>query len=308
MLHDYWMYQDDEPFVRGMLPGVRAVLSWYSARQKANGSLGHMPWWNFVDWTRQWRSGVPPAAEDGSSAPLDLQLLLAYQWAARMEAALGSKALAADHQRASAQLSNTVRLQYFDPSRGIFADTPQKRDFSQHSTVLAVLAGVLEGQEAHKALDRITADDSLTQCSIYFRYYLHSALNAAGLGDRYLDSLGQWRDMLARGLTTWAEQADPTRSDCHAWGASPNFELFRSILGIDSAAPGFRRVTIRPFLGKLPRASGAIPHPKGEITVSLARSGDKLEAEVSLPGGVQGEFVWKGEKRSLSEGRNKLTF
>jgi hypothetical protein len=225
-----------------------------------------------------------------------------------MEAALGSKALAADHQRASAQLSNTVRLQYFDPSRGIFADTPQKRDFSQHSTVLAVLAGVLEGQEAHKALDRITADDSLTQCSIYFRYYLHSALNAAGLGDRYLDSLGQWRDMLARGLTTWAEQADPTRSDCHAWGASPNFELFRSILGIDSAAPGFRRVTIRPFLGKLPRASGAIPHPKGEITVSLARSGDKLEAEVSLPGGVQGEFVWKGEKRSLSEGRNKLTF
>jgi alpha-L-rhamnosidase len=49
--------------------------------------------------------------------------------------------------------------------------------------------------------------------------------------------------MLNRGLTTWAETADPTtRSDCHAWSASPNYELFRTVLGIDSAAPGFRRV------------------------------------------------------------------
>lgn len=308
MLHDYWMYQADEPFVREMLPGVRAILSWYSVRQHANGSLGPLPWWNFVDWTRQWRNGVPPAEAGGSSAPLDLQLLLAYQWAGRMEAALGSGTLAGEYRRRAEQLSNTVRLLYFDPARGILADTPRKRDYSQHSTVLAVLAGVLEGDAARRALEAVTADASLTQCSIYFRYYLHAALKAAGLGDRYLDSLGQWRDMLARGLTTWAEQADPTRSDCHAWGASPNIELFRTVLGIDSAAPGFRRVIIRPSLGKLERASGAIPHPQGEIAVSLNLTGDKLEAEVSLPGGVQGEFVWKGEIRPLNAGATRLTF
>jgi hypothetical protein len=45
------------------------------------------------------------------------------------------------------------------------------------------------------------------------------------------------------------------------WGASPNYELFRTVLGIHSAAPGFRRVIVRPYLGKLTHASGAIPHP-----------------------------------------------
>jgi alpha-L-rhamnosidase len=71
----------------------------------------------------------------------------------------------------------------------------------------------------------VAGDQSLVQCSIYFRHYLHSAMNKAGAGDRYLDMLGPGARMLDRGLTTWAETADPTRSDCHAWGASPNYVL-----------------------------------------------------------------------------------
>lgn len=272
------------------------------------GSLGRVPWWNFVDWTKQWPSGVPPAEPDGSSAPLDLQLLLAYQWAAQLENALGSKALAAEYESSAARLRTTTRELYFDASRGIMADTPRKHDFSQHSTVLAVLAGVLQGDEARQALERISSDPSLTQCSIYFRYYLHHAMARAGMGDRYLDSLGQWRDMLSRGLSTWAEQADPTRSDCHAWGASPNIELFRTVLGIDSAAPGFRKVLIRPALGNLTRVSGAIPHPMGEIQVALELHGSELHAKVALPEGVTGEFQWRHQTRSLPSGDSEVVF
>ena len=52
--------------------------------------------------------------------------------------------------------------------------------------------------------------------------------------------------MLNRGLTTWAETADPTRSDCHAWSASPNYDLLSIVAGIQPAAPGFKRVRIEP--------------------------------------------------------------
>ena len=167
--------------------------------------------------------------------------------------------------------------------------------------------GVTEGAEAHDLIDRVADDQSLVQCSIYFRHYLHSAMNKVGAGDRYLDMLGTWRTMLDRGLTTWAETADPTRSDCHAWGASPNYELFRTVLGIDSAAPGFARVVIRPFLGKLTHVSGAIPHPKGEIAVTLTLDNGKLEASVTLPAGVTGRFEWHGQTRDLHPGENRLT-
>jgi alpha-L-rhamnosidase len=308
MLHDYWMYQDDPAFVRRMLPGVRAVLDFFGARQKENGSLRKVPWWNFIDWTKEWAEGVPLTPADGSSAPLDLQLLLAYRWAAEMEEALGSESVAEDDRDAEDQLRDAIRTLYWSNGRKLFADTPGGNQFSQHTNVLAILADVSTGAEAKDLIGRIIADKSLVQCSIYFRHYLHSALNKAGAGDRYLELLGPWRTMLQHGLTTWAETEDPARSDCHAWGASPNYELFRTVLGIDSAAPGFRRVLIRPFLGKLTHAAGSIPHPKGEIYVKLALNGSQLDAEVTLPADTTGEFDWHGVKKDLIAGLNHLVF
>jgi hypothetical protein len=310
MVHDYYLYVDDAAFVREMIPGVRAVLGFYARHQKENGSLSVMPWWNFVDWTTEWRGGVPPREPDGASAPLDLQLLLAYDWAARLEADLGSGALAAEYRAAAQRLRAVIPALYWDASRRLFADTPARAQFSQHTNVLAVLAGLVSSAEARDLVSRVIADTSLVQCSYYFRHYLHSAVNLVGEGDRYLDLLGEWESMLSRGLTTWAERpeqsANPSRSDCHAWSASPNFEIFRTVLGIDSMAPGFARVAVRPHLGRLPRASGSIPHPKGEVVVSVERRGGGLRLEVTLPAGVTGECRWRGTTRELRPGANTV--
>jgi len=306
MLHDYWMYQDDPQFVKERLPGVRAVLAYFAAHQGGNGSLAGMPWWNYLDWVTKWPGGVPPRGNEGGSASYDLQLLLAYQWAAELEENLGLKAMAAEYRGRAAQVASAARSAYWDSRRGLFADTAEKTEFSQHANALAALGGVIAGGEARDVMGRVAADNSLVQCSIYFRHYLHSAMNEAGLGDRYLEMLGPWRAQLALGLTTWAETADPSRSDCHAWGASPNLELFRTVLGIDSGAPGFRRVIIRPSMGKLERVSGRIPHPKGEIAVSLVKRDGGIETEVTLPAGVEGEFVWKGERRKLGSGAQRV--
>jgi hypothetical protein len=308
MVHDYYMYVDDQAFVREMLPGVRAVLQFFARHQKANGSLAPMPWWNYVDWTTEWQGGVPPRDADGSSAPLDLQLLLAYDWAARLEEAVGSRSLAAEHRAAAARLRETARALYWDTGRQLFSDTPSRRQYSQHANVLAVLAGVIAGNEARDLVVRILPDASLTQCSYYFRHYLHSAVNLVGEGDRYVDLLAEWESMLSRGLTTFAERyerpGDASRSDCHAWSSSPNFEVFRTVLGIDTAAPAFARVQVRPFLGRFDRVAGSVPHPKGEVAVKLERAGGALRVEVTLPAGVTGEFVWRGSRRTLAAGPN----
>jgi len=305
MVHDYWMYQDDAGFVRDMLPGVRAVLGFFSKYQKPDGSLGRVPWWNYVDWA--WKNGEPPMEADGSSAALDLQLLLALDWAAELEESLGSQWRASEYRGSANRLRATVKERYWDSSRQLFADTPLKKEFSQQTNSLAVLARAVEGESASALVNRILGDSSITQCTYYFRHYLHSAVNQVGEGDRYLELLGEWDKMLARGLTTWAETPEPTRSDCHAWSSSPNYELFRTVLGIDSAAPGFKRVVIRPFLGKLTRVSGSIPHPDGEVAVKLVRASAKLEAEVRLPVGVTGEFIWHGARRPLKSGVNKVS-
>jgi hypothetical protein len=301
---------------------VRTVLGFFAARQRASGSLGPLPWWNFVDWADAWPSGSPPgwnfvrnwdspasgrldpADPAGASAPLDLQLLLAFEMAADLEEALGSNALAAEDRQAAAKLRAEIPRLYWHDGRGLYADTPAKTTFSQHANVLAVLAGLAEGEAARALMARVLTEPGLVPCSIYFRHYLHAALNRAGEGDRLLDQLAPWRRMLALGLTTWAEKEDPSRSECHAWGASPNFELLRTVLGVDSAAPGFRRVRIHPFLGRLTHVSGSVPHPRGEVSVSLKRDGDVLEAEVTLPEATEGELIWKGATRRLPPGRS----
>jgi hypothetical protein len=239
---------------------------------------------------------------------IDLQHLLALDWAADLEATLGSTSQANEYRNAASKLRATIRQLYWDSSRKLLADTPTKKEFSQQANSLAVLAHVVEGEEARALTNRILSDASLTQCTYYFRYYLHSAVNLVGEGDRYVDLLDEWDRMLERGLTTWAEKPEPTRSDCHAWSASPNFELFRTVLGIDSAAPGFKKVLIRPNLGKLTKVSGSIPHPAGELAVKLALNGNQLAAEVNLPAGISGDFVWRGTKRPLKSGLNKLAW
>lgn len=308
MVHDYWRYQDDPEFVRGMLPGIRAVLAFFAARQKENGSIGKMPWWNYVDWVNTWHGGVPPHGKDDSSAPQDLQLLLAYRWAMDLENALGSRERALEDASGADALASTIQRIYWDSGRQLYADTPEKKDFSQQTNALAIIAGLVNERATKQVMERIISDKSLTPASIYFRHYVHTALNLAGEGDRYLGMLDIWREALARGLTTFPETVDPTRSDCHAWSASPNYELFHTVLGIDSAAAGFHRVIVRPFLGNLTHASGSIRHPKGEVAVNLRMSGSKLMADVTLPAGVPGEFVWKGRRQPLAPGNNHVEF
>jgi hypothetical protein len=307
MVHDYWMYVDDEPFVKQMMPGVRAVLAFYAGYQKDNGSLRRMPWWNFVDWVKQWSNGESPAEADGSSAAaLDLQLVLAYQWAADLEKALGSKALAVEYQAASGKLKDTVLATDWDPVRGLFADQPSHRTYSQQVNTLAVLARVSSREQSGSIMQRVLDDSSLAQSSIYFRAYTNAALREAGMGDKYLSSLGPWREMLKQGLTTWAEWNGPdARSDCHAWGASPNFELFRTVAGIEPIAPGFGRVRVAPHLGDLKHLVARMPHPKGEIQVDFNHeNARRLAGDVTLPPGITGILEWAGVSQPLHEGKN----
>ncbi|BCS33590.1 hypothetical protein TBR22_A28170 [Luteitalea sp. TBR-22] len=302
MVHDYWRYQDDEAFVRAQLPGMRAVLEYFAARQGPDGHLRDVGWWNFVDWVDAWPNGVPPVGKAGESAPLDLQLLLAYQYAADLESALGARAQAEAYLASAGQLREAVRRRYWQPERRVFADVGDGSRISQHTQALALLAGVVDTAEQAALAGRMLSDADMAPASIYFRYYVHQAVVRGGLGDRYLDLLGEWRRMLDLGLTTWAERAEPTRSDAHAWGASPNIEFLRTVLGVDSAAPGFRRVVIEPHLGALTRVSGRVPHPKGFVDVRLERRGSGVEAEVTLPAGVDGEFVWGSERTPLRAG------
>nr|WP_067053175.1 alpha-L-rhamnosidase C-terminal domain-containing protein [Mucilaginibacter sp. L294] len=304
MLHDYWMYRNDAGFIKEKLVGARGVLDFFSKYQQADGSLKDTPYWTFVDWAGNLWGEVK--GKDGSAAIYDLQLLLAYQWAAEMEHNAGLQDYTKIYTQKAEQLKATIQRKYWDDGKKLYADTKEKIGFSQHVNSLAILAGIVSDVDMPAIANKLLNDTSLTQCSVYFKYYLHQALVKAGQGDNYMQWLDIYRENIAMGLTTWAEYSDvnTSRSDCHAWGASPNIEFFRTVLGIDSYAPGFSKIKVEPHLGKLTTLSGEMPHPNGKITVSYKTERGKMRVNINLPRATTGVFVWKSVKYQLVPGSN----
>lgn len=309
-LHDYMMYGSDQKFVGNKLAGVRQILDYFHHYQLEDGSLHKLPWWNFTDWVDDphWHGGVADEGEDGCSALLDLQLLMGYEVAADMEEKLGMKDFADLYTQRAEQLKQTINNKYWNANRNLYADRLEQDAYSQHTNTLAILTGVANDEQVKAISHALVNDTTLAQASIYFKYYLHEALIKAGLGDNYMNWLDKWRENLRTGLTTWAETSDVTntRSDCHAWGASPNIEFFRTVLGIDSNAPAFSKIKIEPHLGTIGKIGGEMPHPNGMISVKYVIKNNHLKAVINLPSRTSGTFVWKNKMIGLKEGNNQF--
>lgn len=311
-LHDYMMYARQPQFVKAKLLAVRSILEYFHRFQMKDGRLQCLPGWNFTDWVdheNSWDIGVCLPGNDGATCVMDLQLLYAYQMAADLERQLGLKEQASIYNGRAALLAQSIEREYWDEHRGLYADHAEHDTYSQHANALAILTGVAKEERAVSVARQIETDTSLAPASIYFKYYTHQAMTKAGLGDHYLSWLDKWRENVRMGLSTWAETSDvdATRSDCHAWGSSPNIEFFRTILGIDSDAPGFSRVRIEPHLGDISRIGGEMPHPNGTIQVKYQRTKEGFSAVINLPNDVSGILVWQGSSYPLHSGSNAIT-
>jgi hypothetical protein len=115
--------------------------------------------------------------------------------------------------------------------------------------------------------------------------------------------------MVDSGLSTFAETPDPTRSDCHAWSASPVYYFLSLVSGIKPASPGFKTVRIEPNLGSLKNIDATMPHKLGAIRVKLQRDDkNNLRGEVTLPIHLDGVFIWNGVQMQLKGGITNINF
>ncbi len=308
MIHDYWMHRKDEKFVGDFLIPITGVLDWFEKKiDPSKQMLGPMKWWSFVDWNLSFPGGTPDGALDGNSSIVTLQYVNTLQQAAELFAFFGKNYEAEHYKQLAAKLSASTFIHCFDNTKGEMANTPLKNSFSQHASIMAVLTGSVPAAFQKIVMQRVLDDKSLSQATFYYRFYLNRALKKAGMADLYYSQLTPWRGMIDNGLTTFAENPDPTRSDCHAWSSSPNYDFLATICGIVPASHGFATVRIEPALGELQQAMGVMPHPDGAISVSLQRKGKNgIEAMINLPEKLTGEFVWKGKMVKLKGGEQKI--
>lgn len=224
--------------------------------------------------------------------------------------AFGERNEAKKYKRLKEVINKSVRKNCFNEKRGLVADDIACTSYSQHASIMGILSDAFTEKEQLQLFENLIADKSLIQATVYYQFYLFRAMKKVGLANRYLDYLGAWRGMLANGLTTFAEKPEPSRSDCHAWSASPNYDFLATVCGIEPASAGFKTIRIAPNLGYLSTVNGSVPHSKGLIAVDLKRENNRLIGKVLLPKGTSGIFIFEKEKIRLREGENyvKKTF
>ncbi len=309
MVNDYWTLRDDPEFIKSFLPGIENVLGWFSRRiDPKTGMLGKVQYWNFVDWANEWAwdssvgmGGVPTGGlNDGNSSIITMQFAFALQRASELFSYFGQTEETEKYTSLANQLIKAVYANCWDETRGYIADTPDKKAFSMHAQIFGVLTNTIPENNQKAFIMRFIDDKSLVQPTMYFRFYLTQALKKTGMANHYLETLGLWNDMLDKGLTTFAENPDPARSDCHAWSASPDYDFLATVAGIRPGSSGFKTVEIEPALGKLNFIKGQMPHPAGMISFDLKRTGTEgISGEIILPEGLKGIFKWNGKSISL---------
>jgi hypothetical protein len=310
MVHDYWMYRPDPAPAHDALNGTRTVLAWFANQEAPDGLLRKLPWWSFIDWVSS--GSTPTYSANGESCMTSLQYLGALNDASDLESELGDPLLAARYRSRAEHLRTALYNQCWNASRGLIADNPDQKIFSQQANVLAVLYDVIPKASQQPvlrkmlAIDPGTTPDGILSASYYFRFYLARALDHAGMGDEYLASIAPWRKLLPLHFSTWPETPGITRSDSHAWSAHPIYDLLTLVAGIQPASPGFNTVRIAPHLGALPSLTANYPHPAGMIQLEIHRQGSGIDATITLPGQLTGSFEFAGKNWPLKPGVNRI--
>ena len=116
-------------------------------------------------------------------------------------------------------------------------------------------------------------------------YYLFRALEAAGRYSYAPKVFDGWEKMLDLHCTTWCENPDNPRSECHAWSSAPTYELSAMVLGVYPTADGYKSVRIQPNVSdlKVDFARGTVPTPYGNIAVDWKKDGGIFTMDVSIP-------------------------
>jgi alpha-L-rhamnosidase len=304
-LGEYVRYSGDTALAEELFPAVARALAWFEPYLDQHGLLNEAPGWIFIDWADVDRRGQCTA--------LNALYHAALQHAADLARLAGAPSLSRRYRRLARAVRNALNARLWDEARGVYVDAcfegEQSRRVSQQANAACIALGVAPRARWPRILAYVLDDSRLKATSTelgeigpanfdeehdivlaqpFFMHFVHRALAAAGRHHDLLDNLRRrWGAMLEAGSSTFWEHWHGEESQCHAWSATPTFDLSTEVLGVRPLAPGFARFAVEPHPAGLDWARGAFPSPAGDIAVAWKRGEDSFRLEAGVPPGCR---------------------
>ncbi len=302
-VHDYMQWKDDKAFIAQFELGIYSVLDWFEKRMQPNGLVGKIDWWGALAW--------PPTVYEGNCTLYSLHYAYTLRHAADIFEYLGKTNQALDYRQKADRICKVVNLLCKNQD-GFYTESPDNKQVSQITNLLAILAEASIGDDAKQLMKKLLEPkDWFGQVDLFLHLYLFEAMNKTGFQDRFIPELSEWQLMKELGMTTFAEVPlewgeENQRSECHPWSTAPDYFFFRTVCGINPTSAGHKTVEITPSFGELTSIKAVYPHPLGNIELDLRKVGSRVEGTVSTPNEMQCTFVWGNQKLNLKVGKQNI--
>lgn len=299
MLSDYLNYTHDTKLVYRYISTADKILTYFDEIVSAQGLIGKSEYWDYVDWVPDWDYGTPIIKDDDAVTIYNLYYAAALKSAEDICRKTGRCELASEYERRHCAIKDTLHQKCYDKENKLFRDGAESKRFSVHTIIWAILSEVVSESEGREMLSRLN-DKDLCKSSFSMNYYLFRAMEKAGEPERIFEYLDGWNKMIESGCTTWCENPDNPRSECHGWSSAPLYEFSANILGIK---PIFENeIVIKPICGHLKQARGTVPTRFGEVFTEWKKDDDMFFITVDAPDNITKRlFLPNGEEITSSE-------
>lgn len=239
----------------------------------------------------------------------------------------GTQGLALDTARETEFLAKVLNIPVLaEKARKMVADLSRLRPDPNGEKSAAAMLALSGHRDPKEMFAQVLAKEGHRKVSTFYGYYMLEAMSAANENQRALDTVRDyWGAMLDVGATSFWEDfklawtnncfrideipvegkkdihgdygefcySGFRHSLCHGWAGGPAPWCIRHVLGIRPVEVGCKSVEIKPFLGDLDWAEGAMALPDGgRVSVKLhKRSDGSVNAEIDAPEWVAVKYL-----------------
>ena len=282
----YQFYGDRDVLAEAYEP-MRAYFDWLSRKADADGILR---WSGASDWIEVGIDGWGPPKRTPTFLVSTCAWYLYADILRQTATELGRPDDAAHYARTAARIRDTFNAKYFDSATGLYANAAD----SQTALVLPLSLGMVPEDHRTRVIGRLEANIRQWKGHLSTGFvgtpYLLEALPDIGLAElshticTRQDYAG-WNTLIRHGvmMETW----NGGMAQMPSLGGSIGQWFFRTLGGIRPAAPGFKKILIKPaIVGDLTQVECWHDCPQGRIVSNWKRAGDRVELFVTIPAGT----------------------
>jgi len=313
-VYDYVLYTGDMSLANQVWPNlVKLMNTWYPSKAQANGLVVNP--YGPADYAFIRRQG-------SLVAYFNAGYVLALREASQLATWTGDTPDAQAWTARATALVAPFNATFWDGSSGAYIDTPSGPVVHpQDGNVFAILAGLASAQQTTSALDYLSSansrpwgntmvdsnsawgqdpdwgTDPMDRAYPFIGYFEVLARFQSSLDDSAIDLIRrEWGWMLDNPPETgtmWEDigpgggaPRDPNPSYDHGWSSGAAPALTSYVLGVRPTSPGFATFVVDPHPGStITSASGVVPTPQGDLSVSWQLVSGKPLVTVKAPPG-----------------------